>query len=94
MVRLKNRYILFEVIEPARAPEAKVLVNVLRLSILQNFGAVTSGLLASSMNGSFLPKGAQGDADDGKSNIGVKKLAKESFKLTGRTIGLLGQVSR
>jgi RNase P/RNase MRP subunit POP5 len=53
MVRLKNRYILFEVLHPsteALALTQRQLIDLLRDEIALNFGKHGSGLLAASLH--------------------------------------------
>lgn len=49
MVRLKNRYILFELMQTKGSPDQKKVLESVRQSLELNFGTVASGLLASSM---------------------------------------------
>lgn len=49
MVRLKNRYILFEILGTQENPEQKRLLDAIRQSLELNFGTIASGLLASSL---------------------------------------------
>lgn len=49
MVRLKNRYILFELLETTAVPEQKELFDNIRQSLQFNFGTTASGFLSSSL---------------------------------------------
>lgn len=49
MVRIKHRYILFELLETSRLPEQKELLDKIRQSLQLNFGTTASGLLNSSL---------------------------------------------
>ena len=49
MVRLKNRYILFEIIDGNHSIEQRDLHDAIRSSLQLNFGTTASGLLNSSL---------------------------------------------
>lgn len=49
MVRLKNRYILFEILENGHNVEQRELLDKILQSLQYNFGTVASGLLNSSL---------------------------------------------
>lgn len=49
MVRLKHRYVLFELMETHHRPEARRLLDLVRASLLHNFGCLAAGQLASSL---------------------------------------------
>lgn len=50
MVRLKHRYILFELVDCTLTPEKKDLLNLIRQSLLFNFGTTGTGLLNASLH--------------------------------------------